>query len=658
MPATPELTSEAAGPPGSLAVPSLSASLSAWLPSRPASVAAPPQKVDLFELPRGATLDDFLIEATLGRGAFGVVYRAHQISLGRVVALKIVKDEGRAAEGEGRSLAQLFHPHIVQVYSEVLDRAQGVRLLAMQYVGGTTLADVARTLGGVPGGRALIDHLDGLDLPAAAFDPDGAAARGKLLDADAEDVVCRIGEQLASALHHAHKRGVLHRDIKPANVLMDRYGRPLLADFNLATSGGGGEADGDSEVVGGTLSYMAPEHLRAFLVGRARSRREADVPDADAVDERSDVFSLAVLLWQLRTGSLPFPMPAGKVRPSELDAAVVRLIADRERFRPDHHDGGPLIDVLRAALAPRPQDRPASAEELRQHLAGVRQYRKTLRVAPDDPFLRVSTARPLTWLVLAGLLPQLLGSGLQIVYNDSRIVGGLSAEQRPAFLGLVWAYNLLLYPACLSWIAWKVWRVIGPFNRLRGGDASLGDADVVDARKRSLKLPFQAAKAALAGWLPGAVFFPLGLSLLTGPVGADVWFHFAVSFLLAGSLAATYSNVAATGVVLRAMYPRFWKDRREFHRRASRELARLPDRLRRLNMLASAVPLLGAVVLVLNEGQAADAAYRYLTATLILWGAFGATFVGHVTRRYIEVVYACRGTLDDSSQGRSALSTF
>ena len=65
MPATPELTSEAAGPPGSLAVPSLSASLSAWLPSRPASVACPPEKVDLFELPKGATLDDFLIEASL-----------------------------------------------------------------------------------------------------------------------------------------------------------------------------------------------------------------------------------------------------------------------------------------------------------------------------------------------------------------------------------------------------------------------------------------------------------------------------------------------------------------------------------------------------------------------------------------------------------------
>ena len=658
MPATPELTSEAAGPPGSLAVPSLSASLSAWLPSRPASVAPPPEKVDLFELPKGATLDDFVVEATLGRGAFGVVYRAHQVSLGRVVALKIVKDEGRCTDGEGRSLAQLFHPNIVQVYSEVLDRGQGVRLLAMQYVGGTTLADVIRTLGGVPDGRALIDHLDSLDLPAAAFDPEGAAARSKLLAADCEDVVCRIGEQLASALHHAHKRGVLHRDIKPANVLIDRYGRPLLADFNLATSGHGHE--GDSEVVGGTLSYMAPEHLRAFLLGRSRSRGggKADVPTPEAVDERSDVFSLAVLLWQLRTGSLPFPMPAKKVKPSELDEAVVRLIEDREHFRPDFHEDGPILTVLRDAVSPRPEDRPLSAEELRQHLAGVRQYRRTLRVAPPDPFLRVSDARPLAWMVMAGVLPQVLGSVLQIVYNDTRIIGGLSEEQRSAFVTLVWAYNLIVYPVCLLWIARKAWQVMRPFGRLRDGDETLSDAEVSDARKRSLKLPFQAAKAALAGWLPGVVFFPLGLSLLTGPVGADAWFHFAVSFLLAGSVAATYSNVAVTGVVLRAMYPRFWLDRRNFHRRASRELARLPDRLRRLSMLASAVPLLGAVVLVLNEGDTADAAYRYLAATLILWGAFGATFVGHVTRRYIEMVYACRGTLDDSSQARSATSTF
>ena len=605
---------------------------------------------DLFLLPGGATVGDFLIETTLGRGAFGVVYRARQLSLHRTVALKVVRLSGgeTAADGaEGRSLAQLFHPGIVQVYSETIDRQSGVRLLAMQYVRGTTLEDLIRTVGPTPGGFAFVDYLERL------HPSDGGGDFGRVRDelrrSDPADLVCRIGEQLADALQHAHDRGVLHRDVKPANVLVDRSGRPLLADFNLAMSVGA--AGPVTSVIGGTLTYMSPEHIEAFAASQ-----DARVA---TVDERSDLYSLAVVLWQLLTGRLPFPVATRRVRREELPRVLRRLIDERKTRRPEA-EGAPLLtDVLRRALAPDPQDRPASAGEFRDHLAGVREARLTLRVSPPGVLVAPARRRPIVWFAAAAIIPQVFGSLLQITYNSSRVVGSLSAAEQAAFPKIVLAYNLLVYPLCVGWIARKAVLALGPFTHRNVGDAAAGEpaatAEAVDrSRRRALRLPRQAAIIACVGWFPGTVVFPLALSTVDGVVGGEVWFHFAVSFLLAGSLAATYGGFLAYGVVLRAIYPAYWTDRRHYHRRCGEELAGLPDRLRRLNWLTAVVPLTGAAVLVLAEdrgasGDGRDETYRFLVVSLIVLGAVGATVVGHLTRRVIEQVYACRGTLDDGA---------
>src|SRR5204862_6839196 len=109
-------------------------------------------------------------------------------------------------------------------------------------------------------GRAILETLDRIDTTPVALDPTALREREFLAGCDAVEAVCWLGARLAEALAHAHGTGVLHRDVKPANVLVNRYGRPLLADFNVAAA-----TRGDEEaLLGGTLAYMAPEHLAAF----------------------------------------------------------------------------------------------------------------------------------------------------------------------------------------------------------------------------------------------------------------------------------------------------------------------------------------------------------------------------------------------------------
>lgn len=623
-------------------------SLDDWLPSRPASLEQSPGKAnDLFHLSKGDRIDDFVIDQTLGRGAFGVVYLAHQLSLGRPVALKIMRDSGVSAEGEGRNLAQLEHSNIVAVYSETIDINAGMRLLCMQYVSGTTLLHLINALTrreGTRTGAEFVAELDSLDLPATLYDPDAARDREELLRADECDLVCRIGEQLAEALSHAHERGVLHRDIKPANILVSRYGRPMLADFNLATR----SDSHDASSVGGTLVYMAPEHLDAF--------RPDCKTEVDAVTSKSDLFSLGVVLWELANGSSPFPTPSGPVKRDELSRVLDEMAEFRRSHPPTGFSGDKALEtVVLSCLDPDPSKRPASGADLAEMLAGVRQRRQTLRTAPPDPLLKPTTKYPVIWLVLAGIVPQIASSILQIIYNGTRIVGELTPAQQMLFPKLVMLYNAVVYPIALVWIARKLWIVLKEHRRLRNHDPAQTDDEVSRARRRSLDLPFQTALVACLGWFPGAVVFPLGLTFAGDEVLSQVWLHFAISFLLSGAIAATYSCFTTSGVILRAMYPHFWKDHRRYHKRASGELSRLPQNLRRLNMLTSIVPLSGAIALVLTAPEEPDAVYRGLIVTLIAFGAFGATVVGHFTRRYIEQVYACRGTLDDASRPRETL---
>src|SRR5262249_26611154 len=157
------------------------------------------------------------------------------------------------------------HEHVVPVFAETVDEERGLRLLCMKFVPGTDLERLTRELGRLgPAGRsgqAILEAIDRLCRPQALFDPAALRGRGRLAHCDFAEAVCWLGARLAEALAHAHSRGVLHRDVKPANILLNRYGRPLLSDFNLALSS---RDEFREETFGGTLRYMAPEHLDAF----------------------------------------------------------------------------------------------------------------------------------------------------------------------------------------------------------------------------------------------------------------------------------------------------------------------------------------------------------------------------------------------------------
>ncbi len=179
-----------------------------------------------------------------------------------------------------------------------------------------------------------------------------------------------IGARLAEGLAHAHERGVLHRDLKPANVLLTDEGQPMLLDFNLAEDV---KAPGEAGRVGGTLPYMAPEHLAAY------QGRPVDV------DARSDIYALGVILYELLTGRHPFGRSVGGT--AGASAALEQMIRDRTRLPPPartlNRGVTPAVDsILRRCLAPNPARRYQTAAELQEDLDRQRLHRP-LRHAPE-----------------------------------------------------------------------------------------------------------------------------------------------------------------------------------------------------------------------------------------------------------------------------------
>lgn len=316
------------------------------------------QRLDAFTRPfpeAGATFAGFRLTRELGRGAFGRVYLAEQVSLAnRRVALKV---SPRLA-GEVRTLARLQHTNIVPVYSA--HQSPPFTALCMPFFGATTLASVISDLiteGKPTSGRSIVEAIRRRRMTNG--DSKSPPATIALLEtASHVDAVLWIGERLADALAHAHERGIVHRDIKPANVLIADDGRPMLLDFNLA-------ADDNDEAaerarIGGTLPYMAPEQVEAFG------------GETKTVDGRADVYSLGAVLFQLLTGRLPYPEHTG-----ETELVLRRMQADRTGPVPLLREHNPQItsaveSIVRKCLEQDRAKRYQSAEALRDDIARQR----------------------------------------------------------------------------------------------------------------------------------------------------------------------------------------------------------------------------------------------------------------------------------------------
>jgi serine/threonine protein kinase len=597
---------------------------------------------------------DFEIVRMLGRGAFGIVYLARQISLDRLVALKISENRG----SEGRTMARLEHQHIVQVFSETVEAAFNQRLLCMQLVPGVSLDRLIGAIhakwagqrsGETPAwtGRELLSTIDAAASLPAAFDPSALHDREALAAMDAVEATAWFGSRLAEALDFAHKHGVLHRDIKPANILVNPYGRPMLADFNISSQPepipsptpdrGGERGVAGEEVFGGTFAYMSPEHLDAF--------NPADATGTDAVDERSDLYSLGLVLSQLLAGKISFDLP----QPGLSLPDTLREMADQRRrpqkLAPASRPGArqTLERSIGRALDPAPENRFQNGAELAEQLDGCRQLRAAERQLPRarglvERILR----RPFVWLIILVVLPQLLASAVNIAYNLAQIVDGLTVQQQQLFARVALAYNALVYPLAVALFVIAVRPVWRCWLSLSRGE-SLGDSQVTAARQRALRLPRWIAGLTTLGWFPGGVLFPVVISATAGPLAPDAAGHFVASFWLSGLIALAYSLCGVYFIVVRALYPALWRDVRRFKELARKELAPTTVGLARIQWLAGSIPLVGAVMMLFLAGDAGNFQFRLLVAGLIVLGMIGSHIASAIARGLSRVVVIMTG---------------
>lgn len=270
----------------------------------------------------GKTIGPYRIEAELGRGGMGVVYRATDTRLGRGVALKVLPEEAvtdNAARArllhEARTASALNHPHICTVYEVGED--QGVVYIAMEHVEGRPLDSLVGA-----GGLSV-------------------------------DTLLRYASQVASALAHAHAQGVVHRDLKSSNIVVTSDGRAKVLDFGLATRPQAAldaatrsrlaAAESASPGVTGTLHYLAPEVLRG-----------------QPGDARSDLWAFGVVLYEMAAGHLPFRGRTGY----EVASAILR---EMPPALPAHIPAG-LRNIVQRSLVKEPEQRYQQAAEMRAAL--------------------------------------------------------------------------------------------------------------------------------------------------------------------------------------------------------------------------------------------------------------------------------------------------
>jgi serine/threonine protein kinase len=360
------------------------------------------------QLDPGRIIGDFRIERLLGAGGVSQVFLATQLSLDRQVALKVTveTDEDTSAANEGRTMAAFSHPHIVPVFAE--ERIGRLRLLAMEYVDGPTLSDflnVSRDRFHGSGKSRMPTAAEALSLIGELCSeqqteetvrrPDGVSCR---------DFLCGMFRDLARALAAAAAKGVLHSDVKPANILLTRDGKALLADFNVSLRQDSN--DGEPPQVGGTLLYMSPEQL-GILTGSKTDVR---------LDERSDVYSLGLVLFEALTGSWPFL--EGNVAADPVAASgqlqATRLSSPIEFPSGDRWLTPGLKSIIEKCLAPQPENRYQSADELADDLDRFLSHRP-LKTAIDpsrleraSKWIRRSPARAMLVATVFGTLSVLM----------------------------------------------------------------------------------------------------------------------------------------------------------------------------------------------------------------------------------------------------------
>jgi YVTN family beta-propeller protein len=406
-------------------------------------------------LATGTTVAGYRIEALIGRGGMGAVYRASEEGLGRKVALKVIAPELAQDERfrerflrESRIAASLDHPHVIPIYQA--GDEDGLLFLAMRYVEGYDLAKLVAEEGALEPRRAL-------DLLS----------------------------QVAEALDAAHEKGLVHRDVKPSNVLIaEAAGREhcYLGDFGLTKRTGSLSGVSVAGEIVGTLEYVAPEQITG-----------------DPLDERSDVYSLGCVLYECLTGQSPFPRatdvallwahvheeptPPSKARselPKELDTVLARALAKEPGRR--YRSAGELVAATRSALRLGDLPAPAAARSRTRIAAAAavvlvvfaafaaflltRGSNGITTVSPNHVGVIDPASNEVVAEVQVGRKPLAVATGggsAWVTNTDEEIVSRIDALNLDET-----ARNIPVpgYPSDVLWGASSAWVALGPSGRL------------------------------------------------------------------------------------------------------------------------------------------------------------------------------------------------
>jgi serine/threonine protein kinase len=421
---------------------------------------------------------DYELIAEVARGGMGVVYRARQVTLGRVVALKMIlagrfadDDDVERFHREAEAAARLQHPNIVAIFE--IGEIRGQHFFSMEFIDGVSLA---RKIAAGP-------------LP-------GRAAAGYV-------------RKIAHAVNHAHRQGIVHRDLKPSNVLLDADDEPHISDFGLAKRIGGDPGHTRTGTVLGTPSYMAPE--------QAQGRRDIGPP--------ADIYGLGAILYELITGRPPFqaetpldtamqviqnqPVPPRLLNPRvdhDLETICLKCLEKDPQHRYPSADA--FADDLQhyldgesiSARSFNVLDRLARTLERSQHDADFSAWSSMLLwmalvigIEHVIVFVLMYTGQP-KWAVNAARLLQFAFLGVLFYANRrSRLLPSTSAERE---LWTIWIGYFLTYVSVLA-----VTYLLFALDVLKAGD------HMPDNWPECLPYPFLSLVAGLAFFVMGSNYW-------------------------------------------------------------------------------------------------------------------------------------------------------
>jgi eukaryotic-like serine/threonine-protein kinase len=413
----------------------------------------------------GTALGPYEITSALGAGGMGEVYRARDTKLGRSVAIKVLPeafafDADRVARltREARMLASLNHPRIAALHG--MEQAEGRQFLVMELVEGETLADRLQR-GPLPVQQALT-----------------------------------VAQQIAEALEAAHEKGVIHRDLKPANVKITPDDEIKVLDFGLAKAMES-EPDAASIANSPTLSRLATQ--AGIILGTAAYMSPEQAKGSPA-DQRSDIFSFGVVLFEMLTGRRPFQ---GETAAEVLASVIVR---DPELSTLPHGLNPRIVDLVRRCLEKHPKRRWQAIGDVRAEIETIRAAPATMSIAAPET-RRVPVWRPaialttvavvsatLTALTIWSRSPAAMSSAItrfsMPLPNDQQLLGNTRqvVALSPDGTRLAYAANGTVYLRAMSDLD------VRPIQGIDSGDgvtalafAPDGQSIVFWARDRTLK---------------------------------------------------------------------------------------------------------------------------------------------------------------------------